>query len=208
MATMDIENDVLDRHQRGTPYSSTDFENMTDKEHTAVISHSGNIQRKGPEEAMLAIQRKLGPGLYSFAVEHTGDLYWRTHHARMHGRSEHDEVGNKIDKVLRTLTDRYGFEREMRENLRGNSAYDKDPSINWDTAVVLGKAYAKEHNKLPVYNLPASLMVQATNHLGNMRFGATAATLEQLKELHNDEDHWEHLHSRQGSINYLKSIGK
>ena len=205
---MDIENDVLDRHQRGTPYSSTDFENMTDAEHTAVLSHSGNIQRGAPEEAMLAIQRKLGPGLYSFAVEHTGDLYWRTHHARKYGRSEHNEVGNKIDKVLRDLTDQYGFERGMRENIKVNSAYNKDPSIHWDAAVVLGKAYADEHKKLPVYNLPSSLMVQATNHLGNMRFGATAATLEQLKELHNDEDRWEQLHSRQGSIDFLKSQGK
>lgn len=203
-----IENDVLDRHQRGTPYSSTDFENMTDAEHTAVLSHSGNIQRKGPEEAMLAIQRKLGGGVYDFAVEHTGDLYWRTHHARMHGRSEHDEVGKKIDKVLRTLKHPYGFEREMKENIRNNSAYMKDPSIHWDTAVVLGKAYADEHKKLPVYTYPASLMVQATNHLGNMRFGATTATLEQLKELHNDEDLWERLHSRQGSIDFLKSQGK
>jgi len=205
---MDIENDVLDRHQRGTPYSSTDFENMTDDEHAAVLSHSGNIQRGAPEEAMLAIQRKLGGGIYPFAVEHTGDLYWRTHHARMHGRSEHDEVGKKIDKVLRTLKHPYGFEREMKENITNNSTVMKDPSIHWDTAVVLGKDYANRHNKLPVYTYPASLMVQATNHLGNMRFGATTATLEHLQELHSNEDLWEQLHSRQGSIDFLKSQGK
>lgn len=204
----DIGNAVRDHYARGTQFSSKDFEGMSDKEHSLVLHHSGQLQRGAPETAMLAIQRKLGGGVYDFSVEHTGDLYWRTHHMRIHGMSEHGEVGNKVDKVLRTLKNPYGFEREMKENIKSNSAFSKDPSIHWDTAVVLGKDYANEHNKLPVYNHPASLMVQATNHLGNMRFGATTETLNQLKGLHDNEAHWDDLHSRQGTIDFLKSQGK
>ena len=205
---IDIGNAVEDRHDRGTPFSSKDFEGMSDKEHSIVLHHSGRLQRGPAESAMDRIQHKLGGGVYSHVVEHTGDLYYRTHHARHLGMSDHDEVGKKTNRVLDALNSPYGFEREMKENLTVNSTNSKDQSINWDSAVILGKDYADVHNKLPVYNQPASLMVQATNHLGNMRFGATTATLEQLKGLHSNEDHWNHLHSRQGSIEYLRSQGK
>lgn len=205
---MDIGKDVDDRYKRGTPFSSKDFEGMSDKEHSIVLHHSGMIQRGAPELAMYRIQSKLGGGVYSHVVEHTGDLYYRTHHMRNSGMSDHNEVGLKNNRVLTELKSPYGFERNMKEDLKGNAAYSKDQSINWDSAVVLGKDYANEHNKLPVYNHPALLMTQATNHLGNMRFGATTATLEQLKSLHGDENHWEALHSRQGSIDFLRSQGK
>lgn len=204
----DIGKDVEDRYERGTPFSSKDFEGMSDKEHNIVLHHSGRLQRGPAESAMDRIQHKLGGGVYSHVVEHTGDLYYRTHHARHLGRSDHDEVGKKTNRVLDALTSPYGFEREMKENLTVNSRVTKDQSVNWDSAVILGKDYADVHNKLPVYNYPASLMTQATNHLGNMRFGATTETLEQLKRLHGDEDNWEALHSRQGSIDFLRSQGK
>ena len=204
----DIHNAVDDHHTRGTQFTSKEFEGMSDKEHNIVLHHSARLQRGPAESAMDRIQYKLGGGVYSHVVEHTGDLYYRTQHSRHLGMSEHDEVGKKINRVLPILTAPYGFERDMRGSLKSNSADRKDPSINWDSAVVLGKDYADAHNRLPVYNYPASLMVQATNHLGNMRFGATTATLEQLKGLHGNEDHWETMHSRQGSIDFLRSQGK
>ena len=205
---VDIGNAISDHYARGTQFSSKDFEGMSDKEHSIVLHHSGRLQRGEPESAMLRIQNKLGGGVYSHAVEHTGDLYWRTHAQRHVGMSDHAEVGNKVDKVLRGLTSPYGFEREMKENLKGNSAYKKDPSINWESAVLLGKDYASAHDRLPAYNQPASMMAQATRHLGSMRFGATTETLSQLKGLHDNESHWDALHSRQGTIDFLKSQGR
>lgn len=204
----DIGHAVNDHYNRGTQFSSKDFEGMSNKEHNIVLHKSGFLQRGEPEAAMLRIGKKLGSGLYPYAAEHTGDLYWRTHHMRHLGMSDHIEVGNKIGKVHSALTNPYGFEREMKENIKINSAYDKDPSVNWESAVVLGKDYANAHDRLPVYNLPASLMSQATRHLGNMRFGATAETLNMLSRLHSNEEQWDTLHSRQATIDFLKSQGK
>ena len=207
----DIQMDTFARHHRGEQHSSKDLEGMSDKEHSQVLSAIGAIQRGAPEDAVFGKQgtyAKLGGGLYPWTTEHTGDLYWRTHAARDVNRSDSDAVVDKLQKVKYALDSPYGFKREMEENLQSNSRTHNDPSINWDTAVIVGKHYANEHDKLPVHNYPAELMTQATRHLGNMRFGAASATLGQLLDLTKDEDHWNHLHSRQGSIEYLKSQGK
>lgn len=216
-------NEVLDRYHRGTPYSSKDFEGMSDAEHHSVLSHTGWLQRwhgNGPHGAEGAVfgephstYATLG-SLYAPATEHTGDMYWRTHVGRP-GLTDRGEVRTKAERVNSWLTQPYGFEREMREALKANSTYiptgktspDK-PNANWDTAVILGKHYANEHSKLPVYHKPAELMVQAANHLGNMRFGATSAVLSEIVSRTNNEDQWEYDHSRQGNIDYLKSIGR
>lgn len=206
-----IRADAYSRYKSGVHHSSKDLEGMSDTEHDHLLAAIGSIQRGAPEDAVFAshgIYAKLGTGVYPWTTEHTGDLYWRTHAMRHVGIDEHDAVVDKITKVKRQLDHPYGFKREMEENLRSNSAFDKDPSINWDMAVIVGKHYADEHDKLPVYNLPASLMTQATRHLGNMRFGATSATLGQLHELTKDREQWNHLHSRQASIDFLKSQGR
>jgi hypothetical protein len=220
-----IGDDVRDRFHRGTPYSSKDFEGMSDAEHRSVLGHTGDLQRwhgNGPHGAEGAvfgephgISRMLGSGLYTWAAEHTGDMYWRTHHTQHWGQNELDAVQDKAEKVYRVLTQPYGFEREMRENLRTNSTYvhpgrtaPEAPHANWDTAVIVGKHYADEHSKLPVYHQPAELMGKATKYLGNMQFGATAAVLSEIVSRTNNEAQWDHDHSRQGNIDYLKSIGR
>lgn len=239
----EIAHDVNSRYKSQTPYSSRDFENMNDEEHALVLRHSARLQRIRPEDAMNAIQAKLGSGVYSHAVEHIGDLYHRAQEmpAHLHGENYGhgiQHVKQKINSVLSDLTRPYGFEREMKENLTANSQYNNDKSINWDSAVALGKDYAHEHSLLPVYNHPAHLMTQATQHLGNMRFGAATAVLQQLQphanfpnrprdidmypddpDSHAMRDKWEkdvdahigkwnQMHTRQASIDFLKSIGR
>ena len=206
-----IRADVFDRHARGAHHSSKEIEGMSDEEYSHVLSALGQIQRGAPEDAVFAphgTYAKLGGGVYPWSTEHTGDLYWRTHASRDFGRSDIDEVVNKAEKVKRALDHPYGFKREMEENLRSNAIHSKDPSINWDTAVIVGKHYADEHDKLPVYNYPSALMTQATRHLGNMRFGAASATLGQILDLTKNEEHWDYLHSRQGSADFLKKLGR
>ena len=234
----EVMHDVDRRYESGTPYSSGDFEGMTDQEHRLVLHHSAMLQRVHPEYAMNAIQRKLQGGAYQHIVEHVGDLYHRSQESPVGSNFGMGYVREKLNKTIPHLNGGYGFERKMRESLKANSDYLKDPSINWDTAVVLGKDYAKEHSRLPVYNYPALLMNQAAQHLGNMRFGAATAALEQLHPHVHVEDEpyealqypddpetpakvekwkehvegvyvkWRGLHTRQASIDFLKRIGR
>ena len=206
-----ISHDAHSRYRSGVHHSSKDLEGMSDVEHAHLLSALGSIQRGAPEDAVFAphgTYAKLGGGVYPWATEHTGDLYWRTNASRYHGRDDHDAVVDKITKVKNQLDHPYGFKREMEENLRSNANSSKDPSINWRTAEIVGRHYADEHDKLPVYNIPAALMTEATRHLGNMRFGAASATLGHLHLLTQDREHWNHLHSRQASIDFLKKQGK
>ncbi len=177
----EIENDVWNRYETNKPYTSRDLEGMTDPEYREVLAHSARIQRVHPENAMSNIYTKLGGGVYPYAAEHIGDLYHRSHQERFNTHYGMSLVREKTNKILDDLTRPYGFEREMRENIEAASGRDK--SISWDTAVLLGKHYAHEHSRLPVYNYPAHLMTQATQHLGNMRFGATASLLQSIKSL-------------------------
>lgn len=201
--------DVQNRYERGTPYSSRDIAGMSNDEYETVLHHSAMLQRARPEDAMLRIQKKIKTGMYSHAVEHVGDIY---HRAQEHGGAfGYSYVQPKIESNLSDLKHPYGFEREARENVLANSKYYKDPSINWEAAVVLGRDYAQEHSRLPVYNLPAHWASQAAQHLGNMRFGATTGALEQFTphmHPHKDTEGWKQLLSRDASIDFLKSQGR
>lgn len=222
----EVGEDVYNRYKAGTSYSSKDFEGMTDEEHGYVLHHSAELQREHPENAMRAIQRKLGGGLYPHVVEHVGDIY---HRAQERGGAYGlSYVLPKVRDMVHTLNDPL-FEVWAKRSVRENSEFDKDPSINWDAAVVLGKDYAKEHSRLPIYNHPALLANQAAQHLGNMNFGAASATMGQLyaymkgperglfdvskpspeeeAEWSKINDNWRRLHSRQASIDFLKERG-
>ena len=102
-------------------------------------------QRGDPEFAMLRIQRTMGGGVLSVVVEHVGDLTHRmTEHADR-GFWLEDIIQEKVKRGLSYLTHGYGFEKEMHENMRAN----KTDVEKLDRQLI---EYAKEHEKLPVYN--------------------------------------------------------
>lgn len=224
----EIQDEVQRRYQTQTPFKSVDFEHMTDDEHRRVLHHSAVLQRGAPEDAMLAMYKKLGGGELPFVAEHVGDLYWRAN--EQHGATwgNMNDVDNKVRKTLNSLTHPYGFHRNVEENLAGNGS-------SWRVAEELGRSYANEHAKLPIYTYPSALMSAATSHLGNLRFGASAGALSELKGLvlhpedskyfgafapeHPDPErhqaeheqlwaNWKGLHSRQATIDFLKSQGR
>ena len=226
----EIMHDVDRRYASGTPYSSGDFEGMTDEEHGLVLHHSAMLQRVHPEDAMNRIGKKLGDNVYSYAVEHVGDIY---HRAQERGGAYGLEyVLPKVRSMKRSLDRPTNFRNTAVQQIKSNAAYNKDPSINWDAAIALGKDYSTEHSRLPIYNQPAFLANQAAIHLGNTRFGAASGALNQLHshmagpELGwGDEedpeklaqhravwkgisDTWRGLHTRQAGIDFLKSMGR
>lgn len=180
-----------------------EFKNMSDAKHAQILSEAGLSQRGEAENAGQAVWEKGFTGLYQYALEHIGDLYHRAQHRLQYSQYGLDEVDEKIAKILGYLRQPYGFEREVEEQTNGVTA--KKPELTIDVLKSLGKKYADAHGKLPVYNLPAELMVKASMHLGNWEFEDAARTLEQLREMLNDEEKWKFMLSRQGTIEYLES---
>lgn len=225
----EIQEDVQRRYLNNDPYSSAHFEGMTNEEHSLVLHHSAMLQRAHPEDAMLAIQKKLSSNIYSHAVEHIGDIY---HRAQERGGAYGLEYVLPKVRAIKSDLDKPLFQLNAKQQIKSNSAYNNDPSINWDSAVILGKEYAREHSRLPIYNQPALLANQTAIHLGNMNFGAASATLNQLHS-HMDgptlgwfdeedpekvvqhkaawkeiQDKWHAMHSRQATIDFLRSVGR
>ena len=57
-----------------------------------------------------------------------------------------DIIQEKVKRGLMYLTHKYGFEREMRENMKANGT----DAEKLDRQLI---EYSKEHEKIPVYNV-------------------------------------------------------
>lgn len=143
-------------------------------------------QRGYPEHAMLNAQHIMGGGVLSHAIEHIGDLT-----NRMAQRTLVEYVGNagieyvysKVRSVLRTLRNKYGFEREFRENLVANKVRVSD-------AVTALKHYADAHARLKVYNPTQWVARESAVALGRLDFARAERLLTVLERRLVDEDTW------------------
>jgi hypothetical protein len=168
-------------------------------EREQLFQQLADEQRGEPEHAMLRIQHhKLGAGVYSFVVEHTGDL---TNRMTMHFNHFHggfDYVNNKVNKVLRVLQNPYGFFKEMQGNLKNNYEYHLENgtiSTPFPEAVKefrqLGKEYADAHASLKTYNQVQTFARDAAVALGKWDFYTAEDNLEKLKKiLDQGEEFW------------------
>jgi nitrogen regulatory protein PII-like uncharacterized protein len=144
----------------------------------------GHAQRDTPEEAMSKLQHYHGGGVLSFAVEHIGDLTHRMAHHAKYGTAYHEIVKDKVDKTLRVLTNRYGFEREHKENMLSNANYrGHSPEEHTETVHKLLNDYADAHAKLPAYNRAHWLAREAAVSLGRGKFEEATSHLFHLKEI-------------------------
>ncbi len=171
-------------------------------EHLEMLAKAASDQRGGPEAAMTQAQRAIGGGVLSFCLEHVGDIYNRMHNTGYGGLDQYgptDErryvVLDKVAKTLRTLNQKYGFEREHEENLRENENYRAENEGISPDAYRAGvdaalKKYAEEHSKLPVYNRPQELARTASIALGEQDFRKAASSLSELKRMAEDHDLW------------------
>jgi len=133
-------------------------------------------QRGPPEHAMLRVQRTMGGGVLSVVVEHVGDLAHRmTEHADR-GYWLEDIIQEKVKRGLSYLTHGYGFEKEMQENIRAN----KTDVEKLDRQLL---EYAKEHEKLPVYNAAQYHGREAAVALGYKDWDASITHLQILQNM-------------------------
>jgi len=162
-------------------------------------------QRRAPEEAMGRVQDSQLSQLYGYMTEHIGDLTHRMAQSPSFSyahKGGFEFVLEKVDKTLRDLNHPYGFEREVREQIRSNIAFAKkvlaegsesrdvkhytrvaamSPEMAEDQLRKLGQAYADEHKKLAVYNEVQRLANDAAIATGEQRFDDARRHLAKLK---------------------------
>jgi len=184
--------EITDPEEKQHFQTYTEMREARVKEYAAFIELADE-QRGAPEHAMLRIQHHpLGAGVYSFVVEHCGDLTHRMNErvAIINGSFGYGSVKEKTEKVLRVLENAYGFEREMQGNMRGNYGVQKDGKLKGktlDEAIAdfkaVSKRYAEAHAALRVYNRPQTLARDAAVSLGNWDFDGARSTLNMLKAM-------------------------
>ena len=133
-------------------------------------------QRGDPEHAMLRVQHTYKGGVLSPVVEHIGDLQHRmTEHADAAMWLE-DIIEEKVNRGLRYLTHGYGFEKEMQENIRANNT-------DVEKLDKLLLEYAREHQKLPVYNAAHYHARAACIAIGKQQWTVAVDHLNVLKQM-------------------------
>lgn len=147
-------------------------------------------QRGEPERRMLNIQRSQIAQLYGWTCEHVGDLTHRMAEVVKFPENSFENVEDKVKKTLRVLTQRYGFRREVLEQIRNNTIHGqklKYPEIaieqNKNILMKLGKDYSDAHRKLPVFNDLQRLARDAAVYLGEWNFAKTIDCLEKIKDV-------------------------
>jgi hypothetical protein len=152
-----------------------------------------NSQRGKPEAAMLRVQKAHGGGVLNPVVEHVGDLTNRM--SERYALSSPDRgleyVKPKIERTLGLLQNPYGFQKEMLENLASNAKYRKVPLKELTAEVDEALAqYAKEHNKLRVYNDVQDAARRAAVAIGEKNWSVAEVWLTKLKRFADDRRTW------------------
>ena len=154
----------------------------------------GRTQRGDPESAMNRVQEATGGGVMAYAVEHVGDLTHRMSHMAGWsggGGDGYEYVHEKVKSCLRSLRNKYGFEREAHKNFENNARYQGvsiDKFMIGVNAALAG--YVAEHRKIPVYNRAQWLARQAAIDLGQMKIRDTIWDLGALDDLLATKDKW------------------
>lgn len=153
-------------------------------------------QRGKPERVMLKLQR-FNPGVFGFCAEHIGDLTHRMSELVQYGIVQEDTLLEKIKKTYRILTQGYGFQNEVDDNIRDNrkpyeSKYYKREGLSdkefRKLLRKLGDEYALEHSKLLVYNYPQYLAREAAVSLGFQHWRSSARYLKDLRNIIESRD--------------------
>ncbi len=146
----------------------------------------GSAQRGKPEAAMLKVQFAMGGGVLNPVVEHLGDVTHRMSHMVGYGSVLGYE---KVVKVYKWLTNAYGFEREMQQNIKANADYRKvEPQELANQVRELLRKYAEAHAELPVYNKAQWMARQAAIFVGLEDFDRARNCLRTLLQMCPNEE--------------------
>lgn len=141
-------------------------------------------QRDEPEFAMLDAQR-YAAGVLSPILEHVGDL---THRIAQHGLSDigemgHEALSEKVPNAIRRLTDKYGFQKEVFENIKSNASYNKIPVEDFEKELRKRmKVYENAHYSLSVYNKLQFHCKMAAVYIGRWDFKYSLLHLQEINK--------------------------
>jgi len=133
---------------------------------------------------MLRAQHAIGAGPITKVVEHAGDLTHRMSKKSTISLGGYASVEEKVDKLIHYLTYPYGLERETEENIVSNASYyGLSPSELRKRFYDAMDAYAKEHEKVPVFNRAQLLGRDVAISIGERRYKDALGSLRALKSM-------------------------
>jgi len=205
---MTIDNEFLrtvnERHGRGDNFTADEIEGMSPAHYRTMLHGAAGVQRALPENVMLQNQRAAKSGLYSYTMEHVGDL---THRINEYGGElAMDTAWSKVKSMRNTLEHGYGFEREMHEQFAENVASKSGASF--EDMKDLGQRYAESHSMVPVYNKPSLIARSAAVHLGLNQYDNVRTHLRTLHGMMSDQSTWNNEMSQEGAVRFLREEGR
>ncbi len=179
-----------------------------------AFEQTANTQRGEPELAMTSVQKQLGGGILSVAIEHVGDL---THRMSEKGAVYGSEfVSPKVNQRLKDLKSGYGFLRDHYESLNRTIDFEfekKYPKVKKDTPTYekfkvkfkqnIENAlinYSNQHKKIPVWNEMQLAAREAAIALGELDVNKAIQNLEIIKKALDDGTY------KEKSIKFDKNI--
>jgi Phosphatidylinositol 3- and 4-kinase len=143
---------------------------------------TATVQRGRPEDAMEQVQMTNGGGVLNPLVEHLGDLTHRMAEKVTAYNGGYEAVADKVKTCLRILSQSYGFEREMGENIQHNAEARGVPADQLRAKVYDAPAkYAEAHRAVPVHNEVQKLARDAAVDVGLRNFNGARHKLQRLK---------------------------
>ncbi|MDD5510471.1 MAG: hypothetical protein PHI12_06665 [Dehalococcoidales bacterium] len=162
----------------------------TEAEFNKLSKQLAEDQRGEPEKAMLRIQMSQIAQLYGYMAEHIGDLTNRMAEDPSSLRGGYEFVKKKVDRIHEVMGNRYGYEREVREQIHTNLPYlknkDGSPKYRSEREALeklreLGKDYAEAHSRLTGANLAQRTARDAAVDFGNWYFAGALRHVDYLK---------------------------
>lgn len=161
-----------------------------------AFKRTASAQRGAPEFAMLDVQSAMGGGVLSPVVEHVGDITHRMTEFPGMNYNHLEFVEPKVRRGLRYLSNPYGFEREMNENIRNNAKRLGQTEKEFrDRLTKALDRYAAEHRKVPVWNDLQFAAREAAVAIGEQRWRDAIAELGVLQRAISDGSYAERANS-------------
>lgn len=174
-------------------------ENLVSPEIETIFHNLAQQQRNKPEKAMLDVQDLQIAQLYTYALEHIGDINHRMNEHINFFNGQQGTILKKlrmvkydlenIPRYIKDIDEQIEENHEWRKNRNPNYEF-KDLSINDVKNLLRQKAeiYANEHKKLKVYNHIQWLARQSAVELGLMNFPKAKQHIDELYSIVDNHD--------------------
>ena len=192
------------------------LENILVTPEIETIFHKLALQQRGrPEKAMLDVQDLQIAQLYTYALEHIGDINHRMNEQINFFNGQRGTVLKKLRMVKDDLSDIPRYIKEVDGQIEANHEWKKRKNPNYefkdlsvsDVKNILkqkAEIYANEHRRLKVYNHIQWLARQSAVELGRMNFTQAKKLIDELFSIVENEDSFLH-HIVQYDPNFSKT---